>query len=175
MTHEKVKELFNLDPETGILYWRVKPCRRICVGDIAGYLSDDGYWRVGFGRKLYLRSRLVFLLCTGFFPVEVDHRNRIPVDDRPGNLRASTRSQNNSNRECGTKNKKSGLPKGVWKRNDHTRKKLFVAEISVNGTKKKIGSFLTPDLASQAYQLAASELHGEFACVGKGSLNCASV
>lgn len=173
LTQERLKELFNLDPETGILYWKKKSANRgnrIKVGDQAGWKNSKlGYCSVGVDGKHYLRSRLVFLFCTGVMPKEVDHRNRIPGDDRPSNLRQATRSMNCCNRESGSKNKKSGLPKGVWFKHDIPRSNPYIAEIKANGVRVRLGAFETPELASQAYQKAALELHGEFACFGDQS------
>jgi hypothetical protein len=162
VTQERLKELFNLDPKTGVLYWKVQTGPRVKVGDVAGHLCENGYWRIRFDGKNYYRHRLVFLFHTGVLQKEVDHCNRVRGDDRPINLRAATRSQNSVNSvRCST----HGLPKGV--RRNRSSKNPFQVLISINGKMRYLGSFPTLELADQAYRIAASQIHGEFACFGK--------
>jgi hypothetical protein len=157
ITQERLKELFNLDPATGVLYWKEPTSPRINVGDVAGTASLDGYWQVGIDRKLYRRSRLVFLFVTGCLPEKVDHRNRVRDDDRPCNLRAATGSQNEANKAACSR---VGLPKGVKRL---SRRTPFQARIQVDGKSVHLGSFATPELAHAAYREAATKHFGEFA------------
>jgi hypothetical protein len=163
ITQELLKELFNLDPETGILYWKARssPSSTVQIGSVAGSLSREGYWQITCNRKPYNRSRLVFLFCAGFLPEEVDHRNRIKTDDRPCNLRSATKSQNGGN-SIGRKNKKSGLPKGVFLRSGN-RRNPFYAQLQVDNKVINLGVFSTPEEAHAAYCTAAKKHFGEFA------------
>lgn len=89
---------------------------------------------------------------------EVDHRNRVRLDNRRENLRVSTHAQNCQNMGKFPSNK-SGF-KGV---HFAKKNKNWVAQISCNGKMTHLGSFKTPEEASLAYNAAASRLHGEFA------------
>jgi len=158
ITQERLKELFNLDPETGVMYWNVRPGSRggPKIGDVAGCLSR-GYWRIKIGTKLYQRSHLVFLFYTGIAAKQLDHRNRIKIDDRPDNLRTATTTENARNAIW---SKASCLPKGVTWRD---RLNPFRADIQVNGCPIYLGSFPAAELAHAAYCAAAERHFGEFA------------
>jgi HNH endonuclease len=158
MTQKRIKELFDLDEKTGELFWKIKPCRNIKIGDIAGNINDRGRWVIQINRKTYPRSRLIFLYVKGYLPREVDHEDLNRLNDRPGNLRAATKAQNQQN--CPGKPNRN-LPKGVYFK--PSRKKPFFSKIRVNGTTIYLGSFLTPEETHQAYRLAAIKFHGIFA------------
>lgn len=88
--------------------------------------------------------------------MQCDHVNGNKLDNRRCNLRNATNSQNRHN--VGPyKNNKFGL-KGVSKKRDK-----FQAQIMVNYVPKFLGSFDTPQQAHEAYRIAATELHKEFA------------
>lgn len=91
----------------------------------------------------------------------VDHINGDTLDNRRSNLRFATKSQNSIN-----SSKSSGVSKfkGVWYRN---RKKPWVAEISKDGFKHRLGSYTTEIEAAQAYNKKAVELFGSFAVENK--------
>ena len=89
--------------------------------------------------------------------MDVDHWDRNGLNNRRGNLRLCTRSQNMMNQRVkgGTSNFK-----GVhW--NKQCRK--WYARIQVNGKQIHIGSFADEIEAAQAYDVASRELSGEFA------------
>ena len=84
----------------GILYWAVDRSAHTKVGDVAGSLRKiDGYWQVSLNGRNYRRARLVYSLHYGYpGELEIDHINRDRSDDRIGNLRAVTHSQNSKNK-----------------------------------------------------------------------------
>jgi hypothetical protein len=85
--------------------------------------------------------------------VAVDHRNGNSLDCRRHNLRLSTQTQNNRNKRGW-----SALPKGV--KRDGNR---FSARITYERRQYYLGSFLTIEDASAAYDRAATRFFGEFA------------
>lgn len=96
------------------------------------------------------------ILGLGFAdPREVDHRDNNPGNNQRSNLRIATRSENNSNRSIGKRNK-SGF-KGVYRSGNKWK-----AGISKDGKNRHLGSFDTPEEAHNAYRNAAKELYGEF-------------
>ena len=87
---------------------------------------------------------------------EVDHRNGDGLNNRRHNLRSTTHSLNQANRRRVTG--KSGF-KGVFQRSGKWR-----AYITVAGRFISLGSFITAEEAARAYDVAAREHFGEFAC-----------
>lgn len=87
----------------------------------------------------------------------VDHINGNGLDNRRCNLRMATRSQNCANARMYSNNK-TGF-KGVFYRG----KGRYRAMIRVDWKLKHLGTFSSPELAHEAYKLAALEEFGEFA------------
>lgn len=93
---------------------------------------------------------------------EVDHGDRSGLNNQKGNLRFVSRRQNIANKKKQSTNT-SGY-KGVhWK----GEKKRWVASIGVNGKRKHIGYYDTKEQAALAYNRAAQEHFGEFACLNE--------
>jgi hypothetical protein len=90
--------------------------------------------------------------------VEVDHVNGDGLDNRRGNLRFATSSQQKHNRPR-SKNNASGF-KGV---SFDRQRKSWKAAIMVEHRYHFLGRFKTAEEAARAYDAAATRLHGEFA------------
>jgi len=91
-----------------------------------------------------------------------DHKNHNTLDNRRDNLRVATRGQNQHNRKL--QQGGSSRYKGVCLRKSTGR---WQALIRVDGKQKHLGYFPNEQVAALAYDLAAIELHSEFAY-----LNC---
>lgn len=91
-----------------------------------------------------------------------DHRNGNTLDNRRDNLRLATHAQNTQNSRISTRNT-SGYKGVSYVKADNA----WRASICVNGEKKNIGQFRTPEDAYNAYCKAAIDLHGEFANLGE--------
>lgn len=99
--------------------------------------------RIG-GKDLYLHR----VLLSAEKGQIVDHINNNPLDNRKENLRFVTASQNQMNSVA----KKNKLPKGVSFAKDRNK---YVAQISWQGNKIRLGQFDTVKEAENAYLKAA--------------------
>ena len=158
LTQTRLKEVLEYDPTTGIFTNRVSRSN-MRAGSVAGCVTPNGYISISIDGKRYLAHRLAYLCVVGSFPPDhIDHINGIRDDNRLANLRVATRSEN-----CRNSRKRSNNTtgyKGVW---FDKRTGKFQAQIRINGKKKYLGLFLTPEEAHRAYAKAANTLHGEYA------------
>jgi hypothetical protein len=92
--------------------------------------------------------------------LEVDHINHNKLDNRRANLRVCTKQQNRQNRKA-YKGTSSGFKGVTW----NTREQKWYVKISVNGQRKHIGVFDSAEDAARAYDVAAREHFGAFACL----------
>lgn len=157
---ERVRELFRYDPETGHFYRLVATARATKVGEIAGRIKRGFCVNIRIDGRMYKAHRLAWLYMTGAWPAdEVDHKNNEPSDNCWENLRAATHQQNMGNIRASLKKEDSDLPRGVYRHRDGVR---FQAQIQIDGRKKYLGLFDTPELAHQAWRAQANETRGEF-------------
>lgn len=156
LTAEVARQTWRYDPNTGHLYWIISPARHIVIGSRAGS-KRDRYWQLTLHRKLYLASRVIWLITTGKWPVnQIDHINGIGTDNRLCNLREATQSENCQNRRK-QRTKYTSKYKGVY-----PHKRRWRAQIQVNKKTIRLGQFKTEEEAYQAYCAAALIYHGEF-------------
>jgi hypothetical protein len=155
LTQERLKELLDYDPETGVFTRKVRTTSKIHVGDAAGGLDSKGYLLIRVDGKRYIAHRLAWLYIHGCWPdKDLDHINRIKTDNRIGNLREVTKAQNQWNTSS-YKNNTSGYPGVSWHRKD----KKWRARISIHGKYMFLGNYATPEAAYVAYMEAKEQIH----------------
>ena len=92
LTQERLHEVLNYDPDTGIFTWKERPIETFktvgagntwntrYAGTVAGSKDKDGYIVVRIGGKRYFAHRLAFLYVHGYMPEqEIDHDNQVKM------------------------------------------------------------------------------------------------
>ena len=159
LTTAMLHELFEY--VDGGLYWKVNRGKHKTKGKRAGCQRPDGYRIVSINDVKIIEHRLVFLMHHGYLPNYIDHIDGDKSNNRVENLREATPSQNQFNKGPTALNT-SGF-KGV---SFYKGRKKWWARINIQGKKKHLGYFNTPEEAFAAYCAAAGEVHGEFVNVG---------
>lgn len=163
MSTINVREIFDYDPETGFLRWKVQPgypkqWNKRYAGQVAGAQRPaDGVFQVVMRGRMYQVARLIWQWVHGEVApgMEIDHINGQPWDNRLVNLRLATRGQNRQNSRA-----RGDWPKGVYRNS----RGLFQAQIKYGGVNHYLGCFSTPEEACAVYKKEADRVFGEFAC-----------
>jgi|SRR5271165_90883 len=91
LTRRELRQLFDLNCETGELIWKRLPVHLAgrLKGTVAGQLHAFGHIVIHINGKYYPRAHLVYQYDAygGAYPSEIHHINGILTDDRPKNLR----------------------------------------------------------------------------------------
>lgn len=142
-----------MDTTDYVKYIRDNP---LVVVKINGRCKDSLY---AFSRNQPLHRLL--LKATNIDNKQIDHKNHDGLDNRKSNLRLSTQKENTWN-QSKQERKTSSRYKGVHyaKRYDH-----FDAYINKDKKRKWLGAYHTEIGAAHAYNRAAIEMFGEFACL----------
>jgi hypothetical protein len=112
LTQDKLHQLF--DYRNGELFWKVQPANCVQIGDKAGCLDTNGYYKVRVNKKMYGLHRLIFAWHYGYFPKQIDHIDRNPSNNKIENLREANASQNMGNAVY--KAGKSGKKNVIWRK-----------------------------------------------------------
>lgn len=161
-THERLLQLIHYDPLTGI-FTNLASRGGAVIGKILGGLHHTGYRHIRIDGRKFNASALAWFYVHKVWPVRMDHEDLDRANDKIGNLRPATSSQNGANRKA-CRNSTSGA-KGVRWRERPGSRGVWVAQITKDGKVLHLGHFDADKkhLATAAYQEAAKRLHGEFA------------
>lgn len=156
-TPERLKELFQYNPETGELRWKIDrgKCRS---GQLINCRNEAGYILVRADNCLLRAHRVGWAVYFGKWPShEIDHVNGIRDDNRITNLREASRLDNMKNIKK-TRRNTSGFKGVSWSKNA----KKWQAHIRAEGKSIRLGYFDKPEDAHAAYKKASDLFHGEF-------------
>lgn len=158
---QRIAAQLDYCPETGLFRWKINGRGRSKrINTIAGTPHSNGYVRIKLMGRAYYAHRLAWLLMHGTWPADqIDHVNGDRSDNRAANLRQATLQQNRWN-TVGIPSRRKSAFKGVVREHRSTK---WVAQLSVDGRLRRLGSFATEEEASSAYLRAARTLRGEFA------------
>ena len=155
LTIERLREAMYYDPQTGIFVWKIKPNRRISIGNEAG-TQLRGYKMIRLDGAHYACARVAYLYMTGEWPSgEMDHYDGNPLNNRCGNLRNVTRSENAQNQRRAHRGSTVEYL-GVSLNKKHT---AYRARIFLDGKETGLGEYDSPILAHTAYVKAKRKLH----------------
>lgn len=122
--HEQWKKLVEIDPTS----------------------TKRGYLRARVDGQLVMLHALAYFMMTGEDPIEIDHINRDPADNRWENIRNCNRNENCNNRSNSTN--------GVTIRSGSNRVKKFSTDITINGKSYYLGTYMTEEEAELVYRTA---------------------
>jgi hypothetical protein len=150
LSHDQLLKVIRYDPETGDFF-------NIPLGiKLAGSPRKEWYLKIRVNGTYYSAHRLAWLYMTGRWPAnDIDHINLLKNDNRWGNLREATRSDNFANR-ARYRNNTSGV-KGVCRKDGK-----WFAQISARGRKFHLGYYDDINDAARAYEDAARKHFGEY-------------
>lgn len=155
LTAQRLRELLNYDPETGVFTNRVYRLGGRKAGAVVGCKRKDGRVVIRIDGYLYFAHRLAWLHVYGEWPThEVDHKSCVQGENSQSNLRDVPHATNMQNERRPRRNNKAGILGVYW--NKELEK--WGAQITVNYRNHQLGFFETPEQASAAY-VSAKRLH----------------
>jgi hypothetical protein len=158
-SRDRILELFNYDPNTGVFTNRIDRAYNAKAGAKADYSAARGYRQIGIGPYKYYAHHLAWLIVHGVWADEIDHIDGNPSNNAIANLRLATRSQSSAN-GCYPGDLLDSRGVSLDRRG---RKRPWRAYIKVHDRNIYIGSFHTKEEARAAYLEAADRYFGEYA------------
>lgn len=154
LTVDEARRLFDYNPDTGVLRWRVTSGPRARAGNIAGCKTPYGYTQVQAHGHFHRIHRLVWFMTHGVWPTyHIDHIDGDRSNNRIKNLRDIPNAANHQNIHRANRGNSTGLL-GAYPNGNG-----WMAKICLNGNKMYLGTFPSPEEAHSVYLKAKSELH----------------
>jgi hypothetical protein len=156
ISHQRLIELLEYEPETGHFRWRIT-FGRLVKGKIAGKTIKTGYRTISIDGTDYRAHRLAWFYVNQEWPGLLDHRNEVKTDNRIDNLREATKSQNAMN--CGNRSDNKTGAKGVsW----YAKANRWIGQIQIGRKSVFNRRFENFDDAVNAVKEARIKFNGEF-------------
>lgn len=153
LTADRVRELLDYDPESGVFTRKLVVGKTGDVGDVIGFVNKHNRVEISVDGKIYRAHRVAWLHFYGEWPKHsIDHIDCNPENNAISNLRDIPQALNAQNIRQARPNSLTGIL-GVRKRHNRWR-----VELGVNGKNLFIGTFGSPEEAQQAY-IAAKRIH----------------
>ena len=155
MNQQRLKELLNYDPVTGVFTNTDRRSTSAKPYQIAGSLTDKGYLTTWLDNRHYRLHRLAWVYVYGVWPTKnLDHINQVKSDNRVLNLREATSSENMQNVSNFSHNT-SGHKGITW----HKQAGKWNAKIKINGRNISMGVFDDINQAIAARKLGETIYH----------------
>lgn len=153
-----LKSIIHYDASIGLFTRIAKSGPNAVVGPITGH-HHSGYQFIRVKGKKYAARRLAWFYVNGKWPDDtIDHINGEKSDNRIDNLRQASRKHNNFNRQR-YRNNTSGFKGVTW----HKASRKWMARVYANRQVYELGCFNSKIEAANAYNNAATSVHGRFA------------
>ena len=147
LTAQRLRDLLDYDPLTGLFRWR-RVLGRATADWFAGTPHGSGYLVVCVEQRNYRAHRLAWLHVKGEWPAAtIDHRNRLKTDNRFDNLRDVSGRLNSQNRD------------GAVERRETKRGTRWRVRICRDGRLVTVGTFDSEAAAEAARIGAKSQMH----------------
>lgn len=151
----RLRELLSYCPETGIFIWKIWRGGPAVAGSIAGGTDSKGYRQIKLDGRLHLAHRLAWLYVHGEPPTgHLDHIDRNPKNNAISNLRLCTHAENHQNTGI-----RADSTSGVTGVSFNKPSAKWLAYISKNGRRHRLGLFETIDDAVAARLAAKAQIH----------------
>lgn len=155
ITFERASALLYYEPDTGYVRRKIARGSRP-AGEICGAVDGKGYSQISIDNRMYRTHRIAWLLHYGDLPgLMIDHINGDKMDNRIGNLRLASNTQNLENMRKPHADSRSGFL-GV---SFHPQSGKWRAQIFSKGRRHHVGLYPTPEIAHHAYLGAKRKLH----------------
>lgn len=153
LTQQRLQEVLSYDPTTGVFVWLKTASNRVQVGSRAGVVATNGRRYISVDSEKYLAHRLAWLYVHGEWPKgDLKQKNGDLNDCSIANLEDVQRTE--AVRRYGKLSTNSSGYRGV----SPTKNGRWQASITRNYQQVSLGTFITPEEASAAYEAAASTL-----------------
>lgn len=163
LSPEQVRNLLDLNVETGEMRWTAAASQGRIANRVAGSFHANGYQQIKMGKRNYLGHRVVWAIVHGEWPSKnIDHIDGNRANNSVANLRLVTKRQNMQNLAVTGTKSASGLMGAVHVPGSIRRRERWEARIRVNGVQKHLGLFKTPEEAHAAYMSAKAQFHPYF-------------
>ena len=156
LTQNYLKSIF--DYRDGELYWKIRPANCIQIGDKAGCLDTNGYYKIRINNRMHGTHRVIFAMHYGYFPRQIDHIDRNTKNNKIENLRDASYAQNQWNTLKNPRNT-SGYKNVLWRK----ERNKWTCQFKINGKTIIRGAFDTAEEANIYAEKLRKELHGQFA------------
>lgn len=147
LTADELRKLIDYDRITGVLSWRVSD-GGVLVGSPVKTINSNGYLVIGLFGSKYRQHRIAWLHAYGEWPLgTVDHIDGNRSNNALSNLRVVSQRLNNQNQTKPGAANKSGVLGVYWS----VRLNGYMAQVSIDGKKKRRGPYKTIERAYASY------------------------
>lgn len=155
LSAERLREVLNYDPETGVFTWNISRRGTAKAGSKAGSLDAKGYILIRVDGARFKAHRLAWFYIHEEWPEMIDHWNGDKSDNRIKNLRPASASVNSQNRRKAAAHRRDAALGVAW----CDARQKWMARIKVDRRTLFLGRFALEGDAIEAYITAKRKLH----------------